>query len=235
MDSKRDRKSRIEGNKKYNKQKYKKTLQEKKSKQESQEVVVEKKQTQKLLIICEDSKTTPSYFKDLCYDLGLGLDEVEIYGEECGSAPISVVNFAIKKIKDDLEENEGKPTIKKVFCVIDEDMNLRNVKKVSKLITDARLGSKISLNLSVPCFELWIYLHFVDKKFPQLISCKQVQSAIKTHFKGYKKGARLYKDIKENIDKAIDNSKWLKQQVELTGSNGPYTDIHLLVQELRGF
>ena len=49
------------------------------------------------LIVCEDAVATPRYFKALRSKLKLSTAEVEVCGEECGSAPINVVDYAIQR------------------------------------------------------------------------------------------------------------------------------------------
>ena len=50
-----------------------------------------------ILIVCEDSKSSPDYFDKFRKELRLSSVKVEVCGEECGSAPISVVDFAKEK------------------------------------------------------------------------------------------------------------------------------------------
>jgi len=50
-----------------------------------------------VLIVCEGSKIEPAYFKGLCGKLRLHSAEARICGEECGNAPVSVVEFALQE------------------------------------------------------------------------------------------------------------------------------------------
>ena len=49
-----------------------------------------------VLIVCEGSQSEPGYLEALCWSKGLNADEVEIYGDECGSDPRSVVQAAAR-------------------------------------------------------------------------------------------------------------------------------------------
>lgn len=68
----------------------------------------------RVLIVCEDSKSTPSYLEAIRDDLKLNLANIKICGEECGSAPVSVVEYAKMLMKKDMGYD-------KVYCVIDRD------------------------------------------------------------------------------------------------------------------
>ncbi|KKL20364.1 hypothetical protein LCGC14_2456210, partial [marine sediment metagenome] len=81
-----------------------------------------------VLIVCEGGKTEPQYFELIGRRLGLigryTHVEVAIKGEQCGSAPKSVVYFALQ-LRDEREEKASKSTITRkfdrVYCVIDRD------------------------------------------------------------------------------------------------------------------
>ena len=69
-----------------------------------------------ILIVCEGSKTEPNYFKDLKRRMRIPAAQIKVIGKECGSAPISVVDFAI-------EEKKNTQYLKydQIWCVIDTD------------------------------------------------------------------------------------------------------------------
>ena len=46
----------------------------------------------RVLIVCEDSKSSVFYFEEMVKDLGL--TAVKVRGKECGSAPSSVLKYA---------------------------------------------------------------------------------------------------------------------------------------------
>src|SRR5579871_2900240 len=53
----------------------------------------------RVLIVCEGSKTEPNYLKDVCKYLGIGSAVVHVVGEECGSAPLTLVEYAKECIR----------------------------------------------------------------------------------------------------------------------------------------
>lgn len=106
-----------------------------------------------ILIVCEDSKSSCDYFEKFRKELNLSSVHVEVCGKECGSAPISVVDYAKQKkqsqtstIRDDYDE---------IFCVIDVDDRAT----LADVIQKAR-DNDLELIISNPCFEYWYILHF---------------------------------------------------------------------------
>lgn len=79
-------------------------------------------QIDRILIVCEDGAIAPNYSKALCLDKKLRLlTEVVVCGEECGSAPTSVYNYAKKCIDEDIRTNGEGDTFDRAYCVIDKD------------------------------------------------------------------------------------------------------------------
>lgn len=68
----------------------------------------------RVLVVCEGAKTEPNYFREIRHTYRLNTANIDICGEECGSDPLSVVNYAIKKFRED-------PDYNRVYCVIDRD------------------------------------------------------------------------------------------------------------------
>ncbi len=72
---------------------------------------------ERVLIVCEGSKTEPYYFQELIDCLELNTANVVVDGS-CDSSPAQVVVFAIKKYRGENKTGNG---FDKVFCVIDRD------------------------------------------------------------------------------------------------------------------
>lgn len=66
----------------------------------------------RVLIVCEGSKTEPNYFRELVDHLKLNTANVEVDGES-DSSPRSVVAHAIKRYQDDDEFDQ-------IYCVFDQ-------------------------------------------------------------------------------------------------------------------
>ena len=116
-----------------------------------------------ILIVCEDSKSSPDYFRRFRSELSLTSVTVEVYGEECGSAPISVVNYAIDR-KKETETSSIRDKYDEIFCVIDIDEH-----ETDQAIQKAR-DNNLNMIISNPCFEYWYILHFkkTGKSFPKI-------------------------------------------------------------------
>jgi len=99
----------------------------------------------RVLIVCEDSESSPAYLKAMCDELKLSTANIMICGKECGSAPINVVDYAIK----------NKEEYDKVYCVIDRDQHWTFNKALQKA-----KSKKVEMIVSIPCFEYWLLLHF---------------------------------------------------------------------------
>jgi len=185
-----------------------------------------------ILIVCEDSKASPDYFKKLRNEFHLGAVNVEVCGEQCGSAPISVVNFAEDK------KNEVTSTVRgdydEIFCVVDVDEH----PSLQDAIQKAN-ANDIELIISNPCFEYWHLLHF-EKTSKAYTRRDALYSQLKAHLK--KKGFRG--DIKNGCkffeivyplrktaiknSKAVLNSHWHNEE-DLSKCN-PSTAVHRVVE-----
>ncbi len=99
--------------------------------------------------------------------------------------------------------------------------------------------NKINVALSVVCFEYWILLHF-EKTTKPFSKCDDIISYIKKNYiSNYDKKINYYALLKEKIEEAINNAKWLEKQVNIDLENGvkiqdlpSYTNVHWLVRKL---
>lgn len=69
----------------------------------------------RVLIVCEGSKSEPDYFRALAQDLKLGSAQVVVTGDS-DSAPIKVVEKAIKRFQQDRDFDQ-------VYCIFDRDQH----------------------------------------------------------------------------------------------------------------
>lgn len=188
----------------------------------------------RVLIVCEGAKTEPKYFQELRSTFRLSNANIIICGEECGSDPLSVVNYAISKFKDDSDYN-------RVYCVIDRDKHTTFDAAIDKL-RQTRLGkgTNIYAIVSVPCFEFWLLLHYgyTTRQFcapGNASNCELVISELKKkgRIPGYSKGDQnIFAITKDKLDLAIQNAKQLQQHNKATNSINPSTNIHELVEYL---
>jgi hypothetical protein len=157
-----------------------------------------------ILIVCEDSKSSPDYFVRLRNELKIKSVTVEICGKECGSAPISVVNYAIER-KQEVETSSIRDKYDEIFCVIDIDEH-----QTDQAIQKAR-DNDLSMIISNPCFEYWYILHFrkTGKSCPRHKLCSELNNELKQRgCKAYNKsGCDFFDQIYPLTETAIKNAK----------------------------
>jgi hypothetical protein len=187
-----------------------------------------------VLIVCEGGKTEPKYLQELRDAFKLSTANIRIAGDECGSSPRNVVDYALTTYKKEKKYN-------RVFCVFDKDRHPSYNEALERIRT-ARMGKgdTIEAITSVPCFEVWILLHFgyTTKAFgstgPSGSICASVIKALKKHISTYDKGTGgLFSSLKERLPGAMIHACQLEKHTEESGSDNPSTKMHLLVGYLR--
>lgn len=190
----------------------------------------------RVLIVCEGSKTEPTYLRDLANDVGLNPANVVIDGSG-GSAPESVVQRAINCFSEDSDFDA-------VYCVIDRDEHSGYQGAVDrirskKLRRKSRHDASFYAITSVPCFEYWLILHFQYSDAPieraGATSCGDMAvRELRKHMPSYSKSSKdIYQVTVENLDTAINNAIRALDESELRGNENPCTRIHELVDALR--
>ena len=147
----------------------------------------------RILIVCEGSKTEPNYFGEVVSFLRLSSANIKIYGEECGSSPATVVQFAIDQARVDGDYDQ-------VYCVFDRDTHpdfdaaVARCRDLRKRKSDGGQCAFQAITSS-PCFEYWLILHHADTDAP--IVARGVKSAgdealaiLRGHWPAYGKGMR---------------------------------------------
>ncbi len=185
-----------------------------------------------VLIVCEGEKTEPNYFQALIDDLQLNTANIKILKNTAGSAPRTIVDFALKEYRKNKEYD-------RVCCVFDKDRHSSYTEALD-VIRRARMakGHEIIAATSVPCFELWLLLHFgfTTKQFDTGSGsiCEKLISDLKKHLKEYEKGGTdIYLETKELIDQAIANAKRLAKHCADVNTDMPSTKVHELVEYLQ--
>lgn len=198
----------------------------------------------KVLIVCEGTKTEPSYFRDLIKFHDISSVNVRISGE-CGAAPTSVVEYAIALAQS--EANSGEP-FDRVYCVFDRDSyHLATQKKVYQAAL-ARIEEQNQEKLvfyagnSVPSFEYWLLLHFCETHKPFAAQGNKsvgdvVLKELKKYWPNYEKGLlRPYQYLKTSLPNgeaiAIERARKALKHAQLVGDANPSTKVHELVEYL---
>ena len=182
-----------------------------------------------ILIVCEDSKSSPAYFKKFRKELCLSSVKVEICGEECGSAPKSVVDFAkVKKLES--ETSTVRDDYDEIFCVVDVDGH----PSLGDAIQKARDNS-LNIIISNPCFEYWYTLHF-ERTGSSFSNRQQLYRKLESLLgqKYDKSGCDFFEIVYPRTKTAIDNSneilrsQWHNEE-DLRQCH-PSTHVHRIVE-----
>lgn len=188
----------------------------------------------RLLIVCEDEKSSKLYFESFKRDEKLKrlLSSVDIeVVHPKDHSPVGLVNEA--KIKKKKAKRDRNP-YNEIWIVLDKDGHAN----LDKALITAR-DNKMKVALSIICFEYWILLHF-EKRKKHFEKCDDIISFIKNnYFSEYDKSINSYTALKDKINTAIENGKWIINQNRNDIERGvhiyqlsAYTDVHILVERL---
>lgn len=177
------------------------------------------------LIVCE-GETEQEYFEAARIRFGLSTAEVIVADNTEGPAPISVVTCAEKKC--------GEPGgYDRIFCIFDRDGHesyARARDKIKALAGRQKKPLPIAEAVSVPCFELWILLHF-EQTDASFAKCADVIRRIRDrHMAGYEKAdAGIANRLVALLDAALNNADWLEARAE-NNAFDPYTSVHHVIR-----
>ena len=184
----------------------------------------------RVLIVCEGSKTEPYYFQALIDYFKLNSANVVVCGDS-GSAPKSVVQYAKRQQRTD-------PDFDHIYCVFDRDEHTSYTEALRN-IQDAKPSGLFYAANSVPCFEYWLLLHLSYSNKPYARSGKrspaaQAEADLKKLLPEYMKGNRqILSKFIEKIDSAIENAERANRQAKRNDTDNPSTQVHKLVAYLR--
>ena len=190
---------------------------------------------ERVLIVCEGEKTEPYYFQGLRKSLGLHPANVVIADKKSGLVPKSLVQYALEELKKDSDFDH-------VFCVFDKDKH-PSYEAALAMIRDKRLKGSTQLHAitSIPCFEVWVLLHFNYSTAPfeaaaQDSNCALVVRELRMdgRIPGYDKGSReIFDELSGRLDDAIANAHKLERHHDGIGTDNPSTQVHKLVEHLQ--
>lgn len=188
----------------------------------------------KILIVCEGQKTEPNYFEEAREYYRLNTVNVEVRGD-CGSDPMSIVNFAKQRFRE--EKDAGDP-FEQVYCVFDKDGHSTYAQAINTLASSTPTGIYFAIN-SVPCFEYWLLLHFVYSTRPYTAlpgnsSGHQVLTELKNYIPHYEKGSKaIFSDLIGQLAQAKHYAEKALKESHLNQTDNPSTHVHRLVQTLQ--
>lgn len=193
----------------------------------------------RMLIVCEGQKTEPHYFGELCQEYRLATANVQIWPSSLGTEPLQVVEYAERLFMEgDLNKGILQGAFDHVCAVFDRDNHAtyhQALNKANALNGTIRndLDELITFQAiaSVPCFELWLLLHFENVHAP--IHRNTVYARLNPHLGGYNKGHSGYwKATRDRLDQAVGRAKTRAAATNAYDGNEPYTDVHQLVSLL---
>ena len=185
------------------------------------------------LIVCEGEKTEPEYLKALRKAYDLNPANIKVVAAAAND-PVSIVREAIQIYRSNPGEFD------RVFCMFDKDGHA-NYQQALNLVANSPLGRNgiLSAIPSVPCFEIWVLLHFAYSTAPVMPSgnrtaCENVLAVIRHHLPAYEKAFDgVFEELWLLLDTAIAHGDRLVSHNRQTGSDNPATSVHELVKYLR--
>jgi hypothetical protein len=186
----------------------------------------------RFLIVCEDHKSAPNYFRALKKHLNLSGGSVRIAGSEGNTQPIQVVNCAVELKREAARPHSGTEPFAQVWCAIDGDYGDE--------IHNARLKADkhgIKLAISTMCFEYWILLHF-EANDRSTMSCDGlVQTLRRKHLPKYEKGKCDFDAVVRFVDEACRRAEKLRKPGIDRGhrpeDQNPCSEVYRLVDAIR--
>lgn len=200
-----------------------------------------KKGYDRILVVCEGSKTEPNYFNEIRAHYKLHTASVKVLPSLAGTSPIQIVDYAHELF------DKGNPQLKiirrafeQVYVVFDRDEHLsyhnalnRAVSlEKSKLLNDEKVPIIFRAIVSVPNFELWLLLHY--KLISHVIDRTDVIKQLKKEIRHYEKGKRGYfQETRDMLSVACENAEKLMARHSPYHGAEPYTNVCDLVNILK--
>ncbi len=189
---------------------------------------------ERILLVCEGQKTEPYYFGGLRRALRLNPANVVIADKKHGLDPKGLVEYALKELRKN-------PDFNHVYCIFDRDKHTTFEAALSK-VRDTKLtgGAKLHAITSVPCFEIWVLLHFcyTTRSFQaggNDSNCALVVAELRKadRIPNYEKGANgIFALLSSRVETAMANARRLTLDQENSGTDNPSTRVHKLVEHL---
>lgn len=196
----------------------------------------------RILIVSEGTKTEPLYFAEIRQRYKLQTANVQVHPSALGTQPLQVVEYAEQLfLNGDVNKGIQPRAFEQVYAVFDRDEHPTYHAALAKAVAlDNKLrngqGRKVKFQAlaSVPCFELWLLLHFEDVLAPQHRA--EVYAKLRRHLPGYEKGrGGLFAATQAHLASATERGTALSAQHSAFDGVQPFTQIHELVALLIGF
>jgi hypothetical protein len=192
-----------------------------------------------LLIVCEGEKTEPKYLGEIQQAYRLATAHVQVLHSQFGTEPQQVLEFALVVFKQGAPERGiHDRAFDRIVVVFDRDEHRTYHAALSqaaaqsgKLRNDNGTAVPLDVVASVPCFELWLLLHFEDVHAP--LSRHEASMRLKAHLPAYEKGAGgHWVDTHGRVGEATLRAQRLAAITTAHDGTEPYTAMHELVSRL---
>jgi hypothetical protein len=189
--------------------------------------------------VSEGSKTEPNYFKDIRAAYRLQTANIEVQPSVFGTGPIQVVQYARSLFESGDRHKQIQPrAFEQIYAVFDRDdhqtyfdaLNLAE-ELDGNLRNDNKQTVRFKAIASVPCFELWLLLHYED--IQASLHRDAVLQRLKVHLPGYEKGVvGAFALTRQRLAIETLRAQALSEKYSAYSAPEPFTVIHELVKLL---
>lgn len=193
----------------------------------------------RILIVTEGSKTEPLYLGEIRSQYRLHTANVQVQHSQFGTTPLQVVEYAENLFVNGDEVKDIQPrAFEQVYAVFDRDAHLNYHNALDKgAALDGKLRNDLNQRVSfaaiasVPCFELWLLLHFQNVLAPMHRAA--VYQQLRQYLPNYDKGQTgHYTQTSQYLAVATQRAEHLAELTTAHNGVEPYTDMHRLVHLL---
>ncbi len=194
---------------------------------------------ERLLIICEGEKTEPLYLDEIRRTYRLSTAHVQVWPSADGTDSLQVVEYAERLFLTGDRAKAIEPTsFDRVIAVFDRDDHAGYTQALGKAKAlnlkhrnDDGEAVPFQAIASVPCFELWLLLHFEDVLAP--MDRNEVYKRLRVHLPAYEKGqGGHFSSTRDMLDTATARASALSAKTTAYNGSDPYTDVQNLVSML---
>jgi len=187
---------------------------------------------ERILIVTEGTKTEPQYFEDIRKRNRIPSAHISVMPSELGTEPRQIVDFAEHTFLQ-------RPAYERVYAVFDRDDHrtyndaLRRAGELNgRDKNDEGKRVKFTAIPSVPCFELWLLLHFEDVH--AFWHRSETRERLNWYIPNYEKGALgIYDLTEQHLAVARQRAERLRTRFGAESGTDPFTKIDELVDFLR--
>jgi hypothetical protein len=194
---------------------------------------------ERLLIVCEGVKTEPQYLCEIQRAYRLTTAHVQVLHSQFGTEPQQVLKYALTVFKEGDRDRRLLPReFDRIIVVFDRDEHqsyhaalAQAAAQQGKLRNDDGVAVPVEAVASVPCFELWLLLHFEDVLAP--LNRHEALKRLKAHLSGYTKGGSgHWHETQARLNDAVARAQRLAELTDAFDGTEPYTAMHELVSRL---